>query len=123
MPESETYDFYVRHLVGLHPWWSPPGSIYQVPEDFDGRRVVTPRFVRAAERLGVDVQVWTVNDPEQMHRVLDAGAHGIITDYPDRAVEVLAEREATRGAVRGSDLSRYDGQLDRADALQERSVG
>jgi glycerophosphoryl diester phosphodiesterase/membrane-associated phospholipid phosphatase len=120
MPESETYDFYVRHLVGLHPWWEPPGSIYQVPEDFDGRRVVTPRFVRAAERLGVDVQVWTVNDPEQMHRVLDAGAHGIITDYPDRVVEVLAEREATRGAVRGSDLSRYDGQLDRADALQER---
>ncbi len=120
MPESETYDFYVRHLAGLHPWWQPPGRLYQVPEDFDGRRVVTPRFVRAAERLGVDVQVWTVNDPEQMHRVLDAGAHGIITDYPDRVVEVLAEREATRGALRGSDLSRYDGQLDRADALQER---
>ena len=120
MPESETYDFYVRHLAGLHPWWQPPGHLYQVPEDFDGRRVVTPRFVRAAERLGVDVQVWTVNDPEQMHRVLDAGAHGIITDYPDRVVEVLAEREATRGSVRGPDLSRYDGQLDRADALQER---
>ena len=120
MPESETYDFYVRHLAGLHPWWQPPGRLYQVPEDFDGRRVVTPRFVRAAERLGVDVQVWTVNDPEQMHRVLDAGAHGIITDYPDRVVEVLAEREATRGSVRGPDLSRYDGQLDRADALQER---
>jgi glycerophosphoryl diester phosphodiesterase/membrane-associated phospholipid phosphatase len=120
MPESETYDFYVRHLVGLHPWWEPPGRLYQVPEDFDGRRVVTPRFVRAAERLGVDVQVWTVNDPEQMHRVLDAGAHGIITDHPDRVVEVLAERAATRGAVRGPDLSRYDGQLDRADDLQQR---
>jgi glycerophosphoryl diester phosphodiesterase/membrane-associated phospholipid phosphatase len=119
MPESETYDFYVRHLAGLHPWWQPPGRLYQVPEDFDGRRVVTPRFVRAAERLGVDVQVWTVNDPEQMHRVLDAGAHGIITDYPDRVVEVLAEREATRGAVRGPDLSRYDWQLDRANALQQ----
>jgi glycerophosphoryl diester phosphodiesterase/membrane-associated phospholipid phosphatase len=121
MPESETYDFYVRHLVGLHPWWEPPGRLYQVPEDFDGRRVVTPRFVRAAERLGVDVQVWTVNDPEQMHRVLDAGAHAILTDYPDRVVEVLAEREATRGVVRGPDLSRYDGQLDRAASLQERA--
>jgi glycerophosphoryl diester phosphodiesterase/membrane-associated phospholipid phosphatase len=121
MPESETYDFYVRHLVGLHPWWQPPGRLYQVPEDFDGRRVVTPRFVRAAERLGVDVQVWTVNDPEQMHRVLDAGAHAILTDYPDRVVEVLAEREATRGVVRGPDLSRYDGQLDRAASLQERA--
>jgi glycerophosphoryl diester phosphodiesterase/membrane-associated phospholipid phosphatase len=120
MPESETYDFYVRHLAGLHPWWQPPGRLYQVPEDFDGRRVVTPRFVRAAERLGVDVQVWTVNDPDQLHRVLDAGVQGIITDHPDRVVEVLAERAAIRGAVRGPDLSRYDGQLERADDLQER---
>jgi glycerophosphoryl diester phosphodiesterase/membrane-associated phospholipid phosphatase len=119
MPESETYDFYVRHLVGLHPWWSPPGMLYQVPEVHDGRQVVTPRFVRAAERLGVDVHVWTVNEPEQMHRVLDAGVHGIITDHPDRVVEVLAERQAERGAVRGPDLSRYDGQLARAERLQD----
>ena len=119
MPESETYDFYVRHLVGLHPWWSPPGTLYQVPEEFDGRQVVTPRFIRAAERLGVDVQVWTVNDKEQMHRILDAGAHGILTDYPDRVVEVLAEREAGRVAVRGPDLSHYEPQLDRARGLQD----
>lgn len=120
MPESETYAFYVRQLLGFHPWWTPPGRLYQVPEDFDGRRVVTPRFVRAAERLGVEVHVWTVNDPDQMHRVLDAGAHGIITDYPDRVVEVLAEREAARGYVRGLDPARYDDQLSRAERLQER---
>ncbi|QSB16741.1 phosphatase PAP2 family protein [Natronosporangium hydrolyticum] len=119
MPESETYDFYVRQLFGLHPWWTPPGQLFQVPEHFDGRRVVTPRFVRAAERLGVEVHVWTVNDPEQMHRVLDAGAHGIITDYPDRAVEVLAEREAARGDVRGINPDQYDDQLTRIEYLQQ----
>ena len=119
MPESETHGFYVRHLVGLHPWWTPPGEVFQVPEEFDGRHVVTPRFTRAAERLGVDVQVWTVNDPEQMHRILDAGAHGILTDYPDRVVDVLAEREAERGVLRGPDPRRYDGQLDRAERLQD----
>ena len=119
MPESETHGFYVRQLVGLHPWWTPPGEVFQVPEEFDGRQVVTPRFTRAAERLGVDVQVWTVNDPEQMHRILDAGAHGILTDYPDRVVDVLAEREAERGMVRGPDPRRYDGQLDRAERLQD----
>ncbi len=119
MPESETYDFYVRHLLGLHPWWDPPGELYQVPEEFDGRQVITPRFVRAAERLGIDVQVWTVNDPEQMHRILDAGVHGIITDYPDRVVEVLAEREAERGFARGADPTHYHGQLERARTLQD----
>lgn len=120
MPESETSAFYTRQLVGLHPWWTPPGMVFQVPETFDDRLVVTPRFTRAAERLGIDVQVWTVNDPEQMHRLLDAGAHAIMTDFPDRLVAVLDERaEARGGAVRGPDPSRYDAQLDRAERLQD----
>ncbi|MFU8840522.1 MAG: glycerophosphodiester phosphodiesterase family protein [Nitriliruptoraceae bacterium] len=120
MPESETTAFYTRHLVGLHPWWTPPGTVFQVPETFDDRLVVTPRFTRAAERLGIDVQVWTVNEPEQMHRLLDAGAHAILTDHPDRLVAVLEERAAARGGmVRGPDPSRYDGQLDRAERLQD----
>ena len=114
MPESETSAFYTRHLLGLHPWWSPPGQLFQVPEEFDGRQVVTPRFTRAAERLGVDVQVWTVNDPAQMHRVLDAGAHAILTDYPDRVVEVLAER----AAAAETDPEGYGAQLERAERLQ-----
>ncbi len=128
MPEGETLGFYARQLVGLHPWWSPPGELFQAPEthttslagiEVEDLRVVTPRFVRNAERLGVDVQVWTVNEVEQMHRLLDAGVHGILTDYPDRLVAVLDEREDVRGVARGADPSRYDGQLERAAALQE----
>jgi glycerophosphoryl diester phosphodiesterase/membrane-associated phospholipid phosphatase len=115
MPEGETFGFYVRHLLGLHPWWSPPGELFQVPEFHDGRHVVTPRFVRAAERLGVDVQVWTVNEVEQMHRLLDAGVHGILTDYPDRLHEVLEERAAADAADPGG----YGDQLDRARRLQD----
>lgn len=113
MPESETTAFYVRQLVGLHPWWSPPGELFQVPEVHEGRQVVTPRFVDAAERLGIGVQVWTVNEPEQMHRLLDAGVHGIMTDVPDRLVEVLQERAAA-----GDPPARRD-QLQRARDLQD----
>ena len=100
MPEGETTGFYLRQLVGLHPWWSPPGELFQIPEthdatvagvDIEDLRVVTPRFVRNAERLGVDVQVWTVNEVEQMHRLLDAGVHGILTDHPDRFRAVICE--------------------------------
>jgi glycerophosphoryl diester phosphodiesterase/membrane-associated phospholipid phosphatase len=115
MPEGETTGFYVRHLAGLHPWWSPPGELFQVPEFHDGRHVVTPRFVRAAERLGIDVQVWTVNEVEQMHRLLDAGVHGIMTDHPDVLVEVLEERAAAEEADPGG----YGDQLDRARELQD----
>jgi glycerophosphoryl diester phosphodiesterase/membrane-associated phospholipid phosphatase len=119
MPEGETLGFYVRQLVGLHPWWTPPAEVFQVPEEHDGRRVVTPRFVRAAERVGASVEVWTVNDPEQMHRLLDAGVHGIMTDVPDVLVDVLDERRTARGTVRGPDPERYARQLARAERLQD----
>jgi glycerophosphoryl diester phosphodiesterase/membrane-associated phospholipid phosphatase len=119
MPEGETTGFYVRQLVGLHPWWAPPGGVFQVPEEHEGRRVVTPRFVRAAERVGATVEVWTVNEPDQMHRLLDAGVHGIMTDVPDVLVEVLDERAESRGVVRGPYPSRYAGQLERAERLQD----
>jgi glycerophosphoryl diester phosphodiesterase len=42
--------------------------------------------------LGVRVTVWTVNQPAQMHRVLDSGMDGVITDRPDLLREVLIAR-------------------------------
>jgi glycerophosphoryl diester phosphodiesterase/membrane-associated phospholipid phosphatase len=129
MPESESTAFYVRQLVGLHPWWDAPGELLQVPETHDASlgpvqvedlRVPTPRFVRAADRLGVEVHVWTVNEPEAFHRLLDAGVHGIITDYPDRLVEVIEQRDSERLAARGpDDLATYGDQIARSERLQD----
>jgi glycerophosphoryl diester phosphodiesterase len=48
-------------------------------------RAVTEE-VRAA---GFDIFVWTVNEKEDMRRLLDWGVTGLITDFPDRAIEVL----------------------------------
>ena len=53
---------------------------------------LTPALVKQAQALGQRVVVWTVNKPEDMHRLLDWGVDGIITDYPDRAVAVLKAR-------------------------------
>ena len=38
-----------------------------------------------AHGLGLKVLPWTVNDIEQMVRLIDLGVDGMITDYPDRA--------------------------------------
>ncbi|MGE3843293.1 MAG: glycerophosphodiester phosphodiesterase [Vicinamibacterales bacterium] len=75
-------------LVGM----APPRSGYQafqVPERHGDRPVVTPRFLRAAIRGGIPVQVWTVNDSASMYRLLEWGAQGIITDRPDVAVPLV----------------------------------
>ncbi len=45
-----------------------------------------------AHRLGLKVVVWTVNEPADMASLIDLGVDGIITDYPDRARKVLAEK-------------------------------
>lgn len=48
--------------------------------------------LREAQRLGLRVVVWTVNDAADMASLIDLGVDGLITDYPDRAREVMVEK-------------------------------
>ena len=65
---------------------APPYRAFQVPERAGRLRVVTPAFVRRAHRERAMVQVWTVDAPEDIRRLLAIGVDGIISDRPDRAV-------------------------------------
>lgn len=69
-----------------------PADAVQVPRSYRGLRVVTPKTVDGFHRGGLDVHVWTVNEAAEMHRLLDWGVDGIITDRPDLLKDVLAER-------------------------------
>lgn len=63
----------------------------QVPERRGAVRIVTSRFVDAAHRHGVEVHVWTVNEPEDMRRLLALGVDGLVTDHADAGLAVAAE--------------------------------
>jgi glycerophosphoryl diester phosphodiesterase len=64
----------------------------QVPVRYGAVRVVTPASVRRAHTLGLVVHVWTINEPAEMHRLLDLGVDGIVTDRADLLTQVLQER-------------------------------
>ena len=61
----------------------------QVPERQGRVRIVTPRLIDAAHRNGVEVHVWTVNDVEDMRRLVALGVDGIVTDHADAAIGAL----------------------------------
>jgi glycerophosphoryl diester phosphodiesterase len=73
-----------RALHGVHA--------LQVPVRYGAVPVVTARFVRRAHRHGLQVHVWTINEPAEMHRLLDLGVDGIVTDRADLLKAVLTER-------------------------------
>ncbi|MDF1790369.1 MAG: glycerophosphodiester phosphodiesterase [Thalassobaculaceae bacterium] len=52
-------------------------------------RDLTPEALAEAHKLGLEVHVWTVNDPTQIRDLAAMGVDGIITDYPNVAIEVL----------------------------------
>lgn len=72
-----------------------PGRVsyqaFQVPETSGRTRVVSPRFVELAHKSGIAVQVWTVDEPQDIRRLLDWGVDGIISDRPDVAADVVKD--------------------------------
>lgn len=61
----------------------------QIPEDFGGRPLVTKQLIEFAHAAGINVHVWTINQPEQMSRLLALGVDGLVTDHPERMAELL----------------------------------
>lgn len=69
----------------------------QVPERLGPIPVVTAGTVTAAHAAGKHIHVWTVNDEAAMHRLLDRGVDGLITDRADLLREVMRTRGVWTG--------------------------
>lgn len=63
----------------------------QIPVTAGDLRLLTPQLLAAAKRLNIAVHVWTIDDPGEMHRLLDSGVDGLMSDHPDRLLTVVRE--------------------------------
>ena len=78
----------------------PGYAALQVPTSYRGVEIVTPRFVEAAHNLGVRVDVWTIDDPEEVHRLLDLGVDVVMTNRPGMLTDILDQRRGVRAKGR-----------------------
>jgi glycerophosphoryl diester phosphodiesterase len=79
-------------LLRILGWARTPFDAAQVPTKASFFPVVTRRFVARSHRRGIEVHVWTIDDPDEMERLLDLGVDGIMTDRPAVLREVLQRR-------------------------------
>lgn len=80
--------FMMALAPGAAPY-HPSGDALQIPPEHLGWKLATPESVAAAHRLGLEVHVWTVNDPAEIRALLKMGVDGIISDFPDRALDAV----------------------------------
>ncbi len=99
----------IRKIRTLRPDWvigllsaKAIGNLARLDVDFlaVNMGMATPRFIRRARLAGKQVFVWTVNDPVSMSRMMSLGVDGIITDEPEIARDVLADRSGLSSVER-----------------------
>lgn len=88
----------IRSKCFLRPPRHRAYQLFQIPEvTVTGTRVVSPRFVKLARAAGLPVQVWVVDEPDDVRRLLTWGVTGFITDRPDAVMNALGQRAQGNG--------------------------
>lgn len=64
----------------------------QIPPKIKGIGLVDARSVETAHELGLQVHVWTIDDPDEMHRLFDLGVDALMTDKPSVLKGVMMQR-------------------------------
>jgi glycerophosphoryl diester phosphodiesterase len=79
-------------------WWAlpswlrlgpPPGTRAQIPTRSGPFSFANPCVLRKLHRLGLRVDYWTINDPDEARALVALGADGIMTDDPARIVPAV----------------------------------
>ncbi len=88
---SEIRNFFILSLLHLGRFHRPHADAYQAPISQGRAHFDTRQFIDSAHGMNQQVHFWTINDADEMRRLLELGADGIMTDRPDLGMQVFAE--------------------------------
>jgi glycerophosphoryl diester phosphodiesterase len=91
LPTQET-GLFMMSLAPEAPAYVPLGEALQIPPEYHSWKLVTAESVNAAHKAEIEVHVWTVDDQSEMRSLLAMGVDGILTNYPQRLIDVIRDR-------------------------------
>ncbi|WP_375766430.1 glycerophosphodiester phosphodiesterase [Archangium gephyra] len=95
-PRDALAAFVLSLRAGEQPPEEPRYTVLDMPLYFGDVRLVDELLVREVDARGKWLNVWTVDDPEEMRRLVGEGVGGIMTDRPDLLRRVLDEQQKPR---------------------------
>ncbi len=89
----EVLTFFLLNKMGMSRLWRHRCQLMQIPERYSSLQLITPSFVYNLHKHAVQLHVWTVNDSADMDRLLSWGVDGLITDFPQRAIDIVQNKK------------------------------
>lgn len=88
--EGVIFYFACAFNIKLDPRKLPFSAVQLPANQFKIIRCGTERFIRYCHSLGIAVQYWTIDNPQEIKRLSDIGADCIITNVPDKMFTLLS---------------------------------
>ena len=90
LSSPEVHVFWAAQILRCDALYRNKAHAIQVPPTQYGVPFLTRHFIQRAHANNMHVHAWTIDEEEEMRRLLALGVDGIITDYPDRLLRVMA---------------------------------
>ncbi|WP_078382167.1 glycerophosphodiester phosphodiesterase [Sutcliffiella halmapala] len=88
---QEIKKYMILHKLFVRNLYYPEVDSFQIPLKESIFDLTNKRFIQDAQRRGIQIHYWTIDDKETMRTLIEKGADGIITNRPDLMMELLEE--------------------------------
>jgi len=85
--KHEMWYWGLSHQLGFSLPLIPPMDAFQIPTRYKMFDLTTVRFIQQTHKKNIYIHYWTINDPQEMVRLFEAGADGIMSDEPALLVQ------------------------------------